>query len=202
MHLKQCFNNHCASACGIILLCCGVIKLIIYWWSHRVYGYLTSGQHQLFYDCCIYGTMKYYCEWLQWQRDVSWSLLLMTLWFSSWIHWAHCEHHVQFFIPLVYSTFFFSWTWKQGTAPSEELQSVFWILVPDGLAACCRISWNAGFFLVLNLCDKEKPERGCKAFNSSNVLHRGIPEEGSSGETGKRRRHLGAAGRARSFMLS
>lgn len=84
---------------------------------------------------------------------------------------------------------------------TKELWSMFWILVPDGSAPCCRISWNAGFF-VLKLRDKEKPKCGCEAFNSSDVLHRGIPEEGSSGEPETRRTHVGAAGRARSFMSS
>lgn len=147
--------------------------------------------------------MSYYWEVLQWQRDVARSLLLMTLWFTSWIHWAHCEHHVQFSNPLVYSTFFFLNLEKQDTPPSEGLQSIFWILVPDGSASCCRISWNAGFFFLFwTSAIKRHPSGGCKAFNSSDVLHRGIPVEGSSGEAEMRRRRRGAAGRARSFMLS
>lgn len=135
--------------------------------------------------------------------DVANSVVLLTLWSSSFIHQADCEHHVQFF--------FFSST------PS----SILHLLSELGNKTPHRAkSFNQSFGswsrmnrlraaesaemrdFVLNLCDKEKPERGCEAFNSSDVLHRRIPEEGSSGERETRRRHLRAAGRACSFMLS
>lgn len=131
--------------------------------------------------------------------DVANSVLLMTLWSSSFIHRADCEHHVQFTPP----SSILHLLSELGNKTPHRAKSFNQSFGSWSRMNRLRAAESAEIRdFVLNLCDKEKPERGCKAFNSSDVLHRRIPEEGSSGEPETRRRHLRAAGRACSFMLS